>query len=134
MDNSYHAIGSIYGCVTGIDCYDNPHCQRTQPEPYHPRKNNHKNDDDDDNMSTLTNGWLPLFIIGLVAGMALCCITSCCWMLSCLKFAYDDLVAMSQLQDGDHDDGNDNHDGDDEQQQPVNIASSSTVITTTPSV
>jgi hypothetical protein len=39
---------------------------------------------------------------------------------------------MSQLQDGDHDDGDDHHDGDDEQQQqqPLNIALSSTVITT----
>jgi hypothetical protein len=41
---------------------------------------------------------------------------------------------MSQLQDGDHDDGDDHHDGDDEQQQqPLNIALSSTVITTTTS-
>jgi hypothetical protein len=57
-------------------------------------------------------------------------------MLSCLKGAYDDLAAMSQLQYGDHDDGDDNHDVDDEQQQqqqqqqqqPHNIASSSGVI------
>jgi hypothetical protein len=67
-------------CVTGIDCYDNSHCQRTQPEPYHPRKNNHHNDNNtDDDLSTPTMGWLPMLIIGLVAGMAaLCCITSCC--------------------------------------------------------
>jgi hypothetical protein len=30
---------------------------------------------------------------------------------------YDDLAAMSQLQDGDLYDGDDNHNGDDEQQQ-----------------
>jgi hypothetical protein len=29
----------------GVDCYDNPHCQCTQPEPYHPRKNNYDDDD-----------------------------------------------------------------------------------------
>jgi hypothetical protein len=44
------------------------------------------------------------------------------------------LAAMSQLQDyDDHDDEDDHHNGDDEQQQqqpqPLNIASSSTVIT-----
>jgi hypothetical protein len=139
-DNSCHSIGSIYGCVSGVDCYDNPHCQRTQPEPYHPHPHTDTDTDTDDTMSTPTMiGWLPLLIIGFLSGTALCCITSCCWMLSCLKGAYDDLAALSQqLQNDDdnddHDDShNDNHNGgyqQQQQQQPLNIASSSTVTAT----
>jgi len=33
FDNACHAIGSIYGCVSGVNCYSIDNCQRLEPEP-----------------------------------------------------------------------------------------------------
>lgn len=33
FDNACHLIGSVYGCVSGVSCYNNDRCQRKDSEP-----------------------------------------------------------------------------------------------------
>ena len=97
-DNLCHAIGSVYGCITGVDCYDNPHCQRTTPEPITPHRHSHNHSRNDNDGTTDVPidhrdiGILPLVLIVSLAGIMICCSTSCCCIMNCLKGAYDDLA------------------------------------------
>ena len=96
-DNMCHAVGSLYGCVTGVDCYDNRHCQRTIPEPipHHSQPPNNGNDAEEDTDVPLYHrniGILPLVLILSLSGIMICCATSCCCIMNCLKGAYDDLA------------------------------------------
>ena len=43
-DNACHAVGSVYGCVSGVHCMAHPSCQRPVPEPL---ANSTANMDDD---------------------------------------------------------------------------------------
>lgn len=85
-DNACHAVGSIYGCLTGVDCYDNSRCQRTKPEPFAER-----------NLIPPV-GALPLFVIGTISAIILCCATTCCCIVGGLKGAYDDLADLAEAQ------------------------------------
>ena len=85
-DNACHAVGSIYGCVTGVDCYDNTHCKRIKPEPWPWNEDN----------SIKTMGMLPLLMIGTISGIILCCATVCCCITGGLKEAYDDLADLAE--------------------------------------
>jgi hypothetical protein len=80
-DNACHAVGSIYGCVTGVDCYDNTHCKRDKPEPFEATSVFHTK-----------VGVLPLLVISVISAIILCCATTCCCIVGGLKGAYDDLV------------------------------------------
>lgn len=121
-DNMCHAVGSLYGCVTGVDCYDNLHCQRTVPEPItnHHHSHNHSNPNDNSRHTDVpiyhrNIGILPLVLILSLSGIMMCCSTSCCCIMNCLKGAYDDLAVVTMISPS-----NWNHDGNDldEQRRP----------------
>jgi len=83
-DNACHEVGSPYGCMTGVDCYDNAHCQRSVPEPI------------EQGTSWFEGvGILPLVVILSVAGCSLCCTTMCCCVMGGVKGAYDDLTDLA---------------------------------------
>jgi hypothetical protein len=78
-DNACHAIGSIYGCVTGVDCYSNDRCRRQQPAA----------------IRTLTfqeMGFGPFLVVLFLASICLCCSTLGFCVAGSVKGAYDDLV------------------------------------------
>lgn len=85
-DNACHSKGSVYGCVTGVDCYDISHCKRTTPEPLHPHAN-----------YNFANGIgpFPLLVIFISTSTLLCCVTACGCMASGIKGAYDDLADIA---------------------------------------
>eukprot|EP00592_Proboscia_alata_P012780 CAMPEP_0194394522 /NCGR_PEP_ID=MMETSP0174-20130528/123899_1 /TAXON_ID=216777 /ORGANISM="Proboscia alata, Strain PI-D3" /LENGTH=512 /DNA_ID=CAMNT_0039190325 /DNA_START=14 /DNA_END=1552 /DNA_ORIENTATION=+ len=85
FDNSCHTIGSIYGCLSGVDCYSNKVCQRTVSEPVH----NWNND------SNVPSDFVTIVI--LIAMILLCCISVGMGILSCMKGAYDDLLHASSF-------------------------------------
>lgn len=85
-DNSCHAVGSVYGCVTGVDCYDNTHCKRLKPEPISPER------------VVVDVPKIPLWcasVIGVISSMIVCCATCCCCIASGIKGAYDDLLLLN---------------------------------------
>lgn len=87
-DNACHVIGSTSGCVTGVDCYDNAHCQRKEPELLPTRKKSFK--------QLLSQvGWVPLLILCGVFGSVFCCATVCCCIATGIKGAYDELAEMT---------------------------------------
>lgn len=100
-DNMCHAVGSVYGCITGVDCYDNQHCQRTIPEPIptHRQSKQHDSDKSDTDVPIYHRniGILPLVLILSISGIMLCCSTSCCCIMNCLKGAYDDLAIATMI-------------------------------------
>jgi hypothetical protein len=101
-DNMCHAIGSMYGCMTGVNCYDNPHCQRTSPEKvlptdHHSKQSPHQQQPDKPDIHH-SIGILPYILIVSISTVLVCCITSCCCILNCLKGAYDDLAILGNEQ------------------------------------
>jgi len=87
-DNACHPVGSVYGCVTGVDCYDNAHCQRAVPEA----------------IAAPAPLWcgiglIPLVVIVAVSACSLCCTTTCCCVMSGVKGAYDDLTDLATVND-----------------------------------
>lgn len=86
-DNACHAVGSVYGCVTGVDCYDNTHCKRQKPEPMTA---------DDSSFYQKKMGVLPLLAIAAISGLVLCCATTCWCIVGGLKGAYDDLADLAE--------------------------------------
>lgn len=100
-DNRCHVLGSVYGCITGVDCYDNNHCQRLLPERIIPKWNNNNNDTTNHHQNHTamnstdmnhTIGTLPLIIIVSISTILFCCTTFCCCIMNCIKGAYDDLA------------------------------------------
>jgi hypothetical protein len=83
-DNACHLIGSFYGCVRGVDCYDITHCQRAVPEPM-----------DEVNEGPFVVPELrpiPTIIAGVLTALIMCCATCCCCAVRVTKEAYNDLV------------------------------------------
>ncbi|GMH78580.1 hypothetical protein TrST_g14221 [Triparma strigata] len=76
FDDACHAIGSIYGCAFGVECYNIDRCMRTSPEPA---------------------GDLPppATVLALVITFAIlgCCCLTCCLLVGWnVKKAYLDLL------------------------------------------
>ena len=125
-DNMCHAVGSVYGCINGVDCYDNLHCQRAKPEPITPRRNSksqQQNGDTDVPIYHHEIGVLPLVLILSLAGSMICCSTSCCCIMNCLKGAYDDLAIASIVQQqnryGNTNNGRNTSDNDTDEHSPL---------------
>jgi len=77
FDNKCHAVGSIHGCATGVNCYNNKRCHRLQPEP--------KSD------GFSAPPLLILYCMITSSIMIICC--SCCFFgVRATKGAYEDLV------------------------------------------
>lgn len=81
-DNACHAVGSMYGCVTGVDCYSNDRCQRFEPEEIA-------------GMFLEDVGIIPMVIIFSVALFCCCCATLGFCTASGFKGAYDDIVVVA---------------------------------------
>lgn len=88
-DNACHQLGSITGCVTGVDCYSNDRCKRPEPEPI-------------EHTVFTQMGFVPMVSI-LVFGLLLaCCSTLCFCCAGGIKGAYDDLTELAMdAQNGD---------------------------------
>ena len=81
-DNACHAVGSRYGCTTGVDCYSNDRCRRSEPEPLHEE--------------TILDVPKVVLISTLSVGFVLLlCLTCCQYCLMNVKGAYNDLATIS---------------------------------------
>ena len=81
-DNACHAIGSRYGCTSGVDCYSNDRCRRKEPEKFE--------------KFILTEIPQPYLIILLVVATILIgCFTCCYWFVGNLRGAYNDLATIA---------------------------------------
>jgi hypothetical protein len=113
-DNACHLIGSFYGCVRGVDCYDITHCKRVVPEPM----NNNEDGDEEGPFALPELRLIPSIVAAVLAAVTLCCATLCCCAVRFTKDAYNDLVrdvtATTPLllnnNDDDDDDMADQHD------------------------
>jgi len=81
-DNACHSVGSVYGCVTGVDCYSNDRCKRTEPELI-------------ENTAFTEIGPIPLFVLVLLGSLLCCCASTCMCVAGGVKGAYDDLAGFS---------------------------------------
>lgn len=79
-DNACHVIGSVYGCVSGVDCYSNDRCQRDKPEPIPIQ----------DHFRKLNVLYLVILIVVLLSVM--CLVTCCCGIVTAIKAAYEDIA------------------------------------------
>lgn len=82
-DQACHAIGSVYGCTVGVDCFSNDRCKRKEPERIK------------DQFSFSTLKALPVAIITAMAVLICCCATACFFVASGVKGAYDDLADLA---------------------------------------
>lgn len=81
-DQQCHAVGSVYGCLSGVDCYSNDRCQR--PEPVKIK------------MGFLDHiGTIPLIIIFSIGAILCCCATIGFGVSVGVKGAYDDLISAA---------------------------------------
>ncbi len=81
-DNACHAVGSRYGCTTGVDCYSNDRCRRSEPEPF--------------NRLVIMDIPRVAVISSLSIGLLLILCLSCChYCFTNVKGAYDDLATIS---------------------------------------
>jgi len=81
-DNACHQIGSITGCVTGVDCYSNDRCKRPEPEPI-------------EHTVFTQMGFVPMMSILLFGLLLTCCSTLCFCCAGGIKGAYDDLTELA---------------------------------------
>ena len=79
FDDQCHAIGSLYGCSHGVNCYSNDRCERQEPEPISLRIFDEI-------------GFIPLVLIIGAAMSVFCCSTILFAGANALKGAYDDIT------------------------------------------
>jgi hypothetical protein len=91
-DNACHSVGSVYGCVGGVDCYSNSICERKEPEPIV------------DTVFTQI-GPLPLLVLLVLSAVLLCCASTCFCVAGGVKGAYDDLAGITADRAADADGG-----------------------------
>jgi len=84
-DSACHAVGSYYGCVTGVNCYSNDRCRRTTPDPI-------------DGLVFPEMGVLPILFIFMLGGICFCCSTLGYCVAGGVKGAYDDLAHIAAAQ------------------------------------
>lgn len=80
-DNACHAVGSVYGCLTGVDCYSNDQCKRTNPEPL----------PHDEQGQYSVKAFPLVLIIVIFYALIACCATACLCCAGVMKGAFDDL-------------------------------------------
>ena len=110
-DNSCHTIGSVYGCVAGVDCYSNDRCRRRQPEPLIQENTTHSIIDQVA-MEVSQMGFFPLMVLMILTLSCICCCSLCFCISSGVKGAYDDLLAV-------YDSQNDQEEPQDAQRRPL---------------
>ena len=81
-DNACHAVGSPYGCVTGVDCYSNDRCRRQEPEPFH-------------RFIIFDIPKTAIILTIVVASLIIACLSCCRYCFFNVKGAYDDLATIS---------------------------------------
>jgi hypothetical protein len=111
-DNACHSVGSVYGCVGGVDCHSNSICERKQPEPIAAA----------DTVFTQI-GPFPLLVLMIVSAVLLCCASTCFCVAGGVKGAYDDLAGIAEDRadavDVDDDDDDDDDDDNDAVNEPL---------------
>lgn len=88
-DNACHAVGSYYGCVSGVNCYSNDRCRRKEPAPI-------------EGIVFEEMGFLPIVLILFLGGICFCCSTLGYCVAGGVKGAYDDLADIASQQGGGH--------------------------------
>jgi hypothetical protein len=84
-DESCHTIGSIYGCIRGVECYADDRCRRKKAEPLPPPQ------------QTFTNMGLFPMILVTVGSLVMFCGASICFCCFCgVKGAYQDLLLFGR--------------------------------------
>lgn len=107
-DNACHAMGSVYGCVAGVDCYSNERCQRRESEPLIHGKDNETEEYyffESIALEISQIGFFPLTVLVVLAMSCVCCVSLCYCVSANVKGAYDDLVAVYEDEDDDHPNG-----------------------------
>jgi len=87
FDNKCHAVGSIYGCTYGVNCYSNQRCQRSDPQFVY------------NSTRSLFGSVPPLVGFGcmVIAASLLGCLTLCFCGAHAVKGAYEDLVVSTAV-------------------------------------
>jgi hypothetical protein len=81
-DNACHAVGSRFGCTSGVDCYSNDRCRRTQPEKF--------------KSFIFSEISMIAMLVVIVMGLVICACLSCCFFcVGGVKGAYDDLATIT---------------------------------------
>jgi len=80
-DNACHSVGSVYGCVVGVNCFANDRCMRNSSEPIA--------DDGTSNINQM--GPLAFGIITSIGTLLFCCVSLCFCAAVRVKHAFDDL-------------------------------------------
>ncbi len=86
FDNQCHVIGSMYGCRSGVDCFNNDRCKRATPE----KIDYSKEGDGNGNNVWVEVGVVPILIILFLALSMICCCSICFVGVRVVKGAYDD--------------------------------------------
>ena len=86
FDEACHAVGSVHGCATGVNCYSIDRCQRLEPEKIEGYGGTFSKS------SFQGVGPVAWVVIGIVFGLVICCASLCFGGVTLLKGAVDDLV------------------------------------------
>ncbi|KAL3779522.1 hypothetical protein ACHAWO_007997 [Cyclotella atomus] len=86
FDEACHAVGSVHGCATGVNCYGIDRCQRLEPEKIEGYGGTFSR------ASFRGVGPVAWAVIGIVFGLVICCSSICFAGVTLLKGAVDDLV------------------------------------------
>jgi len=79
-DETCHVIGSVYGCVRGVDCFAEDRCRRKEPEPL------------PSSMANFTNmDHTTLLVVGGMAAFLFVCVTCCLCFVCGVKGSLDDM-------------------------------------------
>eukprot|EP01083_Nonionella_stella_P279254 950019_1 len=81
FDEQCHAVGSVYGCGHGVNCYSNDRCRRTEPEQI-------------EEATFADIGIVPISIIVLAAMGVLCCSTVLYAGANALKGAFSEMAEI----------------------------------------
>ena len=87
-DEACHPIGSIHGCLSGVNCYSEDRCTRKVPEAI-------KGCDWTD------VGTMSLIVILSVAGLIILCATCCLGLACCMRGTYEDYATLAVANAGD---------------------------------
>jgi len=98
FDEECHAMGSLYGCSHGVNCFNNDRCKRKVPEKIINSTSTRPwpwNGDDFDVMDRV--GIVPLIAIGFLSLFGVCLSTVCFVTVRAVKSTYDDWMDLHQV-------------------------------------
>ena len=87
-DEACHPIGSVHGCLSGVNCYSEDRCTRKVPEAI-------------TGYDWTDVGTVPLVVILSAAGLLILCATCCLGVACCMRGTYEDYATLAVANAGD---------------------------------